>query len=532
MVTSPKSRKKRKRSRSRKFRQAVLGKPSGIIQPRVQDVGPEHFGVVAIDCAKARSKWLLANFYGSVLVEPTVVEHDRVGFELAIIKLREAVKRHAIKDVIVCIEMTGTYHKPVQRAFRKAGFETRIVHPFASSHYRMPEHGDVKTDDNDLAAIFRAAVNGFGLVEKPVGPVYRELQILSRCRRDLVNKRSKLQCQIRHHLEHSLPGFAALFRGNDLWSQATPLPLLQAIADHGATAQMIVEAGARGLRKWLAEADVKRVHQATLERAVAWAANAAAHDEMATAYARVWQTLLRDWKAKQAEILELERDLASLLVQTPYLLLLSYPGISVVSAAELAAETGPMENYASPRAISGRAGLFPSRYQSDQVDRGGNLSRYRNARMRAAWMLVAANMVKCNMYWQAKVARWNVGGAEPRDIRVRIANRLTRVIYRMVLGGELYQHPSRLDRMYVMDKLMSFLQDRKASPGNIVRMLESAAEQIPAGERQEEAKPLLAAYQKSKRSRRKAPQQLGTLLVGVLAKFGITSLDEEILESS
>ena len=532
MVTSNKSRKNRKRSRSRKFRQAVLGKPSGVIQPRVQAVGPEHFGIVAIDCAKARSKWLLANFYGTVLVEPTIVEHQRVPFGVAITQLREAMHRHHIKDIIVCIEMTGTYHKPVQRAFRKAGFETRIVHPFASSHYRMPEHGDVKTDDHDLAAIFRAAVNGFGLIEKPTSPVYRELQILSRCRRDLVNKRSKLQCQIRHHLEHSLPGFAALFRDDALWTQATPLPLLQVIAEHGATPQCVIDAGAKGLRQWLVEAEVTRVHQATLDRVVVWAANAATPDEMAATYARVWRSLLRDWQAKQAEIVELEQNLARLLVQTPYLLLLSYPGISVVSAAELAGETGPMENYASPRAISGRAGMFPSRYQSDQVDRGGNLSRYRNARLRAAWMLVAANMVKCNAYWQSQAARWDVGGAEPRDIRVRIANRLTRVIYRMVLGRELYQHPSRLDRMYVMDKLMSFLQDRQAPPGNIVGILELAAAQIPATERKEEAKPILSAYRKSKRSRRAEPRAMGELLVGVLAKFGITSLDEEDVESS
>jgi len=531
MVATSNSRKKGKRSRSRKFRQAVLGKPNGVIQPRVQDVGPEHFGVVAVDCAKARSKWLLANFYGSLLVEPTTVEHQRVSFELAVTQLRDAIKRHAIQDVIVCIEMTGTYHKPVLRAFRKAGFETRIVHPFASSHYRMPENGDIKTDDNDLAAIFRAAVNGFGLIEKPVDPVYRKLQILSRCRRDLVSKRSKLQCQIRHHLEHCLPGFAALFKDSDLWTQATPIPILKAIAERGATPQVVVEAGEQGLRNWLADAGVTRVHKATLQRVVVWAGNAATHDEMAATYARVWRTLLDDWLAKREQIAELERDLASVLVRTPYLLLLSHPGINIVSAAELAGETGPIENYASPRSISGRAGLFPSRYQSDKVDRGGNLSRYRNARMRAAWMLVADNMVKCNAYWQTQAAKWALGGATPRDIRVRIANRLTRVVFRMVSGNALYQHPSRLDRMYVMDKLMTYLQDHKVPPGDMVRILEHAAEQIPPADRQAEAKPLIDAYRKGKRSRRKEPRQLSTLLVGVLARIGIANLDAKELES-
>jgi hypothetical protein len=43
-----------KRSRSRP--QQVLQKPRGVIHPRVQKVGPEHFGIVSVDCAKARGR--------------------------------------------------------------------------------------------------------------------------------------------------------------------------------------------------------------------------------------------------------------------------------------------------------------------------------------------------------------------------------------------------------------------------------------------------------------------------------------------
>ena len=102
--------------------------------------------------------------------------------------------------------MTGTCHQIIWRAFLTAGNDTRSVHPFASSHYRAPEHGDIKTDDNDLVAIFRAAVNGFGLIEQPWDDIYRSLQLLVRHRRELVLKRSKLQCQIRHHLESQPSG--------------------------------------------------------------------------------------------------------------------------------------------------------------------------------------------------------------------------------------------------------------------------------------------------------------------------------------
>ena len=96
----------RKRSR-RSRRPDVLQKPRGVIHPRVQKVGAEHFGIVAVDCAKARSKWMLADFWGNVLSPPAVVEHDRAGFDAALAALRQSVLAHDIRDLLVAVERTG-----------------------------------------------------------------------------------------------------------------------------------------------------------------------------------------------------------------------------------------------------------------------------------------------------------------------------------------------------------------------------------------------------------------------------------------
>lgn len=47
-------------SRSPARRPFTVGKPRGALHPRVQQVGPEHFGVLCFDCAKVRSKLMLA----------------------------------------------------------------------------------------------------------------------------------------------------------------------------------------------------------------------------------------------------------------------------------------------------------------------------------------------------------------------------------------------------------------------------------------------------------------------------------------
>jgi len=511
----------------RKFRKsgtngpAVLGRPNGVIQPRVRAAGPERFGIVAIDCAKARSKWMLCDFYGKVLIAPTVVEHQRAALQLATVQLKEACQRHGLRDHIVAVEMTGTYHRPVQRAFRNAGHETRLVHPFASRHYRLAAHADSKTDDHDLEGIFRAAINGFGLLEPVWGETYLRLQVLARHRRDLVEKRAKLQCQIRHYLERCLPGYAELFPNDGLWTR----PVAMAVARRSGSPEAIHQAGVAGVLRWLREESL-RVQSRTVERLVAWAANAAQPDPLATHLTRVWWNLHDDWQTKTQQITRVEQELAEILAKTPYVLLLSHPGIGVVSAGELAGEMGPIEHYAHAKAITGRAGLFPSRYQSDEVDRAdGPLAHRRNARLRAVWLRIADNLIKCNAHFRGKYHLWKQRGADPRDLRCRVANRATRTIFQMLSGRRLYQHPSRLDRQYVLEKLLKFHREHGTPPHEILRDLKQAAAQIPRGEHAREAVPLQEAWRRTRRSRRQGPEAIGTILVAVLARLGVSGLE-------
>src|SRR5260370_26074153 len=101
---------------------ATVAKPGGVLHPRVQQVGPEHFGIVCFDCAKARSKFLLADFYGRVLLPPTNVDHNRPDLDAAVAQIRHAFTAHQLRDALVAIARTGRYHRVVQRTFSAADF--------------------------------------------------------------------------------------------------------------------------------------------------------------------------------------------------------------------------------------------------------------------------------------------------------------------------------------------------------------------------------------------------------------------------
>jgi hypothetical protein len=77
----------------------------------------------------------------------------------------------------------------------QAGFDARIVHPLTPKQFRQPANPGNKTDDTDLSAIHRAAVNGFALIEHAADPIFLRLQLLARHRRDLIGKTTALRCQ-------------------------------------------------------------------------------------------------------------------------------------------------------------------------------------------------------------------------------------------------------------------------------------------------------------------------------------------------
>jgi transposase len=503
----------RKRSRSRP--QEVLQKPRGVIHPRVQRVGPEHFGVVSVDCAKVRSKWMLCDFYGNVLIPPTVVEHNRAGLEAAVAQVRQACETKGLQDLLVAVERTGRYHRPVQRAFAAAGFEVRVVHPFATKQFRQPSDPGYKTDDTDLAAIHRAAVNGFALLETELEETWKILQLLIRHRRDLVFKMSLVCCQLREHLEAAYPGFARCF--DKLWESACAWHLV----NHFAAPQDIAAAGLAGLCRSLDDARV-RYQSPTVQRVLDWARSAAAPDLAAAQHRLIALALNDDRWRKSQEILALERQIAARLVHTPYILLLSFPGINVVSAADYAGEMGPMENYANHRCITGRAGLRPCRYQSDQVDRAnGPLIHHCNRKLRAAILGIADNLILCNHHFNILGQHWKVVGKDPRAIRICVADRFCRISFHMVAGHQVFHHPSLQGRHYILDKLTAFHREHDTPGPEMLQGLEAAVAQLPHKEYPAEAKPLHEELERIQEGRRRGPQLLGDILPIVLARLGV-----------
>ena len=197
----------------------------------------------------------------------------------------------------------------------------------------------------------------------------------------------------------TMPGYAGCF--TSLWESNVAMAIMRAAGSSDAVKTL----GVDGMNQILVEQDIA-FKRKSLYKILAWSEIATPSDPDAPLHHRICGQLVDDRAGKGQEIRALETDICALLVKTPYVLLLAIPGINVVSASDFAGEMGPITHYANANHITGRAGLFCGRYQSDAVDKQKGLVRCANKRLRNALMQIADNLAQWNNYFAGHAALW------------------------------------------------------------------------------------------------------------------------------
>jgi transposase len=183
---------------------------------------------------------------------------------------------------------------------------------------------------------------------------------------------------------------------------------------------------------------------------------------------------------------------------------------------------GPIEHYANAKSITGRAGLRPCRYQSNQIDKAdGPLVRNCNRSLRAAILGVADNLIVCNHHFQVLTTQWLAQGKDPRQARIKVGLRFCRIAFQMVAGRRVFRHASIQGRHYILDKLTAFHREHDTDMVQVLRDLQVAVGQVPAREYVAEARPLHEELMKIRGGHRRGPQVLGDILPIVLARLGV-----------
>jgi len=440
----------------------------------VREIGGDKFGVLVVDSSKKNGEFWFTDFYGEPMWnESRTFPITRGHLDQMVNVVGGTCREHGLKDLVVGIEQTGRYHRPIKRALEKL-WEVKTIHPFVTKQLRQPASPGVKTDGIDLEAMTRAIICGYGDTPQPFPSIYVKWQLINRAREDSVDRRKRLKQQCQERLHAFMPGYPALFK--DIWKDRAPL----AIAELYGSAKRLLATDVESIRERLRGKGM-RIMRPTINRVLAWAADAPSPDPGGALNRRIWSDNLRLLEHLGRDITRYERQLAGYLVQTPFVLLLSIPGINVVSASGYGSEAGPITNYLKPSHINGRAGIFPSRYQSDETDcADGPMVGGRNARLRDAVMEITMNLILHNDYFQGWSDLRKNRGWSKKKIHVAIANRFNRIAFHIVAGQTLFDHPCLKKRHPLLKKVAGFALSHGIKPETVMSLVAKAARQLPA----------------------------------------------------
>jgi len=196
----------------------------------------------------------------------------------------------------------------------------------------------------------------------------------------------------------------------------------------------------------------------------------------------------------------------------------------VVWAAALTAALGPIEHYPNAKAMTGRAGLLPRRYQSAQVDQAnGRLARRAHRRLRGVRLGIADTLIACNQHCGALAAPWRALGQDPRHRHVKIALRFARIACSMVAGRQVFCHPCRRQRQAILDKRRAFHRAHDTPWPQTLADRNHTVPQLPVAESAAEARPLAERLPDFTRAHPgpRGPPPLGDLRAMVRARLGV-----------
>ena len=123
-------------------------------------------------------------------------------------------------------------------------------------------------------------------------------------------------------------------------------------------------------------------------------------------------------------------------------LLMSVPGVGVVTATAFTAAIEDPNNFKNSRSVGAWVGLTTKRYQSGEVDYDGHISRRGDGHLRTL-LYEAAAVILTRSIADSSLRRW---GLELRDrlgfkrAAVALARKLAVIMHTMMKTGELFDH--------------------------------------------------------------------------------------------
>jgi transposase len=412
----------------------------------VRETGTENLLMVAIDAAKFTQKALVGTFYGDILVKPFEFDASMTGFDYLIKVIQTEKEKHKLKEVVVGIETTGHYYEDLVRRFHSNGYHVRTLNAATTAQERQALLNWSKTDNLDLMAILQSMIHGRGTSNELSSGTILTLQKLTRARRELVGERTTTQNLIRMRLDHIFREF----QGKSVWENGkrkhvqpfshlfgkAPLYFMR----HYPHPTDILTLGEKGLRELSIRENLK-LRDNTIQILMEFAQNSISQPkEFVEGDIFLLSQKLDCLELLNKQINVLEHKIEDLFVKTEGAVILSVPGIGVVTGAEFYAEMGDISDFEHAGQLIKMAGTNPIVKQS-----GGKkpsyycISKQGRRTFRNIAYQVGKSLAVNNPEMKQRYLSLKDRGKHPRQAYVALGNRMIRLAFSMIKNHTLYR---------------------------------------------------------------------------------------------
>jgi transposase len=402
--------------------------------------------IIPIDASKVVQKAMILNYFGDVVHTPFAFMVSQTGMSFLTQKMEEAKQSFQAERIFVGIEATGHYYEDIVRILTTEGYSVHIINP-ASTHEERKQHLTfTKTDDIDLYLIAEALVGNKATNAKLSVGQFRQLQNLTRARRSEVNKRSRIKTEIRtlhDHIWREYQGYSVLVDRkvktkkifSDFWGKAS-----LHILSYYPHASNILQLGEIGLKRISKENNLK-IRKTVIEKLLYAAKESVSKDlEELSSELFLLKQKLKDYEWHTNNIRAYEQEIERIFINTNGLLLLTVPGIGLVTAAEIYCEMGDLTHYTSANQLIKKAGTNPVIKQSGKGEgHRGRISKQGNANLRRAVYTAGKSLCVHNEALKPFHSRLKDKGKKAGSVYIAMGNKFLKIAFAMLKNQQPFK---------------------------------------------------------------------------------------------
>ena len=393
--------------------------------------------IAGVDLGKRRSVVMFVRAADRARVGRLDIGSDPAGRARLIARGRELVAAHGTGPLVVAMEPTSHFWKPLARAVDAAGVPYVLVQGFVVSHAReLDDLTRDKTDTRDAGLIADLAAElRFTDTRLAEGP-WAESALLVEARDARRIERSAALQEARALLELAWPGLLSACPG-------LSGSHLGALLRSGHTPQQLAALPARRFGALL-----RRHHEGRFMDAMARRLHAAARDvealpETPAATLR-WRLAAERIALADTAITELDGRLLELLEQTGYGWLRGQiRGLGDPTLAALLALTGDPARYDDARCLVKLAGTNPTARSSGEHEAAGGIHRRGRPLLRYLSYQAAVTLVRHEPEYARRYAELTApertNRLRPKQAYVALGNKLLRTLWSMAVSGADYE---------------------------------------------------------------------------------------------